>query len=207
MNIRQHVMEAVRAGRLDGEITQRDGVPGLLIHDGRGFIPFDRLGYDEGIDYFDMADFRLYPVASVATNENPETVHRLGTADDEMAAWVWVDGDGDPHHLGDISQVADLYQALGALLLRGEHDPEVVDENDPAWGNSYAIADAVREAMGAGYSDNAAQLADTIREAARQGRIRGATNRNGRWYLPPRTFRYWLVRSQNEKRGRPRKED
>ncbi len=82
---------------------------------------------------------------------------------------------------------------------------EPIDRLDPAWGNHYSIARAVAEAMEYGYSTDPAQMADTIRAAARAGRIRGAAQGDdGRWTVPATTFRAWLMRSQAETRGRPK---
>lgn len=50
------------------------------------------------------------------------------------------------------------------------------------------------------------RIANTIRSAAAAGRIGGATqDGSGAWHFRPATFRAWLVRTRNEKRGRPRR--
>ena len=120
--------------------------------------------------------------------------------------FVWYDGAGYPHLLGTAAEAADLYQAIGAFLLRGELDPEVIDEYDERWGNSFSISEAVAEAIAYGIGDDPEQIANRIRVAAAAGRIRGARNSHGgAWSFSKRTFRGWLVRAKTEKRGRPRK--
>lgn len=204
MNIRLHVLSAIRSG-LPAQITVQATVPGVLFADEKAFIPFADLNYNAALGYYRLSQFP--DEMRECENANPETIHRYGVVDD-WQAYVWLDADGYPHQLGELHQIADLYAALGALLLRDELSPEPVDEFDPAWGQNFDIADAVREAIAYGYVDEgaAARVADTIRAAARAGRIRGATQRNGAWRLPKLTFRSWLVKSSEEKRGRPRKE-
>ena len=205
MNIRQHALRSIRGG-MPARIEVKDGVPGVqFLADDHEFIEFDDLGYTVEFGYYRLSVFP--DVQSDCTNENPETIHRYTSAneDGEEAMYVWMDGDGYPHMLGEAHQVADLYRALRAFLRHGELHPEPIDEFDPSWGNSYDIADAVKEAMDAEYTDNPVQMADSIRAACRAGRIRGVKQMNGRWYIPSRTFRDWLIRSQSDRRGRPRK--
>jgi len=191
---------------MPAQITVQDAASGVLFADEGEFIPYARLGYNAQLGYFDTQS--LPDAISDCENHNPETIHRYGVPDG-WQAYVWLDADGFPHQLGELHQVADLYAALGALLLRGELDQEPVDEFDPAWGQNFDTADAVAEAIAYGYGDagDEARLADTIRAAARTGRIRKACQRNGAWSLPKLTFRDWLVKSSEEKRGRPRKEN
>lgn len=203
MNIRQHVLKAIYSGT-PARIVVRDTVPGVQFDaDDHEFIPLSDLGYNQALGYYRLS---VFPGAiSECDSTNPETVHLLTDSDrDGDPMYVWMDADGDPHLLGELHQVADLYAALGALLLRGEHDQESISEFDPAWGRNYSIAQAVQEALAYGYGDNAEQVADSIRAAARAGRIRGASQVEGKWSIPPRTLRGWLVRSQEQKRGRPR---
>ncbi len=88
--------------------------------------------------------------------------------------------------------------------LRHKIDPEPVGEYDPAWRQNYRIAQAVQKALEFGYAADPAQIADSIRAAARRGAIRGAVQVDGEWSIPKLTLRGWLVRSRDEKRGRPR---
>ncbi len=135
------------------------------------------------------------------------TIHPVqDTAPDMPQMFALVTADGDPYLIGEWSELLDLHAALGAAIAGALAEP--IDRLDPAWGNHYGIARAVQEAIEYGYANDATQMADTIRSAARAGRIRGAAqDPAGRWTVPASTFRGWLVRSQQEQRGRPRKED
>jgi hypothetical protein len=203
MNIRQHVLRSINDG-MPAHITVRDTVPGVQFDaDDHDFIPFEDLGYSQALGYYRLSAFP--DVASECDGANPETIHMLaGSTRDGGPMYVWMDADGDPHLLRELHRAADLYTALGALLLRGEHDAEEISEHDPAWGNNYDIAKAVEEAVAYGYGSDRQQVADSIRAAARAGRIDGAVQVDGKWSIPPRTLRAWLVRSREEKRGRPR---
>lgn len=207
MNIRQHALQSIRSG-MPAQIIARAGVSGVqFLADDAEFIDFDDLNYNPEIGYYRMSIFPDQP--RECTNENPETIHVYEDTSPEEPMFVWSDGDGYPHLLGTEAQAADLWQALADFLLNANLHPEPIDEFDPAWGQNYDIADAVREAIAYGYVDDGdeARMADTIRAAARAGRIRKARQVNGAWMLPKLTFRHWLVRSRDEKRGRPRKGD
>ena len=132
------------------------------------------------------------------------TIHPVtDAAPDAPQMFALVTADGDPYLIGEWSELLDLHAALSAAIAGTLSDP--IDRLDPAWGNHYSIARAVQEAIEYGYSTDAAQIADTIRAAARNGRIRGAAqDPAGRWTVPATTFRAWLVRSLSETRGRPK---
>ena len=136
------------------------------------------------------------------------TIYRMTgpTSDQGEPLFAWRDNSGYMHVLGERSEVSELHTALGALLA-GACEPDTISEYDPAWGRNYSIAQAVEEAIACGYGADRVQLADSIRAACRRGAIRGATQVNGRWSIPPRTLRGWLVRGAEERRGRPRKEE
>ena len=109
----------------------------------------------------------------------------------------------EPYRIGERNPLHDPPAAISAAIAGQLAEP--IDRLDPAWGNHYTIARAVAEAMEYGYANDAAQMADTIRAAARAGRIRGAAQDPAdRWTVPATTFRAWLVRSQGETRGRPK---
>jgi hypothetical protein len=205
MNIRQHVLRSIYGG-MPAHIAVQDTAPGVQFDaDDCEFIPFVDLGYSQALGYFRLSAFP--DTASECDSANPETIHLITrAASDDGIMYAWVDADGDPHRLGELHQAADLYAALGALLLHGQHHPESIGEHDPSWGNNYDIAAAVEEAITYGYGSDRAQVADSIRAAARAGRIGGAVQVDGKWSIPPRTLRGWLVRSREERRGRPRKE-
>ena len=120
-------------------------------------------------------------------------LHPIITADPESPPmYAWITADGEPILIGEHHAVLDLHDAIKQYLAGVTGEP--IADTDPAWGNSYDIGDAVREAEAHGYTDNPAQLADTIRAACRAGRIRGATQTDtGRWMIPRRTFRHWLT--------------
>ena len=137
------------------------------------------------------------------------TIHPVtDTAPDAPAMFALVTRDGDPYLVGEWAELLDLHAALTAAIAGQLAAP--IDRLDPCWGNHYSIARAVAEAVEYGYANDTAQndtvqMADTIRAAARAGRIRGAArDPAGRWTVPATTFRAWLVRSQGETRGRPK---
>ncbi len=131
------------------------------------------------------------------------TQHTIHPVTDMPQMFALVTRDGDPYLIGEWVELLDLHAALTAAIAGQFAEP--IDRLDPAWGNHYTISRAVAEAMDYGYANDAAQMADTIRAAARAGRIRGAAqDPAGRWTVPATTFRAWLVRSQQEQRGRPK---
>lgn len=109
--------------------------------------------------------------------------------------------------IGDIWQAADLYQTLGRLLLHGETDPEEISENDSQWDYMKRIDWAIREYRDFfGDSRPDAEIGNTIRAAAAVKRIWGCSqDSRGNWYFRPESFRGWLTKTRDEKRGRPRK--
>ena len=135
------------------------------------------------------------------------TIYRMTgpTSDQGEPLFAWRDNSGYMHVLGERSEVAELHAALG-VLLAGACEPETISEHDPAWGRNYTISQAVEEAIAYGYGTDRTRLADSIRAACRRGAIRGATQVNGHWSIPPRTLRGWLVKREGERRGRPRRE-
>lgn len=133
-----------------------------------------------------------------------DTIHPYVDADpDAPPMFVLQNGDGDLYLLGERHQVASLHAALTAFLAAGTVG-EPIDSYDHRWGANYTIAAAVQEAIAYGYATDPAQIANSIRTAARAGRITGARVVDGKWSIPRRTLRAWLVRRQAEKRGRPR---
>ena len=205
MNIRQHLLKSILSG-LPARFDVQGAVSGVLFEDEQEFIPLSDLGYSSEIGYYRLSRFPA--AANECDNSNPETIRLLADSDGDgqTPLYVWMDADGEPHMLGELHQAADLYSALGALLHDGRTTGEPISEHDPAWGQNYDIRQAVEEAIVYGYGSDRERLADSIRAAARAGRIRGATNVDGRWSIPPLTLRGWLVRSREEKRGRPRRE-
>lgn len=117
--------------------------------------------------------------------------------------YVWNTGEGHAYLLGDKSEIAALHAALTNALAGNIH-PEPISEYDPVWGMNTDIPGAVREAISYGLDGEPAQIADSIRAAARRGAIRGASVVDGKWSIPKRTLRGWLVRTETERRGRPR---
>jgi hypothetical protein len=201
-NIRLHALKSIREG-MPAIITVVDQQPGLHFPYDDEFIPFCDLGYHPNYGYYRLSV--LPGVMSECDSTNPEQIHSMEQRPDGEQMFAWVDSDGDPHMLGEIWQLADLYQAIGAALA-GQLTPGAISETDDAWGRNFTIARAVQEALETGYGNEAHQMANTIRTAAREGRIRGATqDPTGRWSLPKRQFRHWLVRSKDERRGRPAK--
>ena len=197
MNVREHVVKGIYAG-LGAKLCIEGVASGVQFSDGE-FIPFAELGYNSDLGYFRFSDFP--DEQSDCTNENPETIHRYG-APDGWEAYVWRDADGYLHQLGEIWQVADLAAALMALLQCGDAHPDVVYEDDPGWGMYYTIGDAVKEAIDDGWPDEP-QTANTIRAAARAGRIAGARqDANNRWILHKRQFRHWLIQAKPRRDGR-----
>lgn len=203
MNIRNHALESIRNG-MPATFDTVNRQPGVqFLADDQEFIPFADLGYHPDYGYYRLSV--LPGVASECDAENPEKIHPLEPQPDDEPMFVWMDSDGDPHLLGEKWRMADLYQALHAALV-GQMESGVISEFDDAWGRNFTIARAVQEAMTTGYGNQPEQMANTIRTAAREGRIRGATqDPTGRWSLPKRQFRHWLIHSKQERRGRPTK--
>lgn len=205
MNIRQHILKSIYGG-LPARFDVQDTTPGVMFLDENEFIPFDDLGYTPDLGYYRLSQHPT--VASECDNGNPETVHLLAGSDREGdPMYVWRDADSDLHMLGELRQVADLYEALGQLLYNFRHHPDPISEHDPDWGRNYDIRQSVEEAIAYGYGSDRERVADSIRAAARAGRIRGAVQVDGKWSIPPLTLRGWLVRSRDEKRGRPRRQN
>lgn len=132
------------------------------------------------------------------------TIHPVTDAAPDMPPmFALVTSDGDPYPIGEWSELLDLHAALTNAIAGQLAAP--IDRLDPAWGNHLSIASATAQAIEYGYGNDPQQMADTIRAAARAGRIRGAAqDPAGRWTVPATTFRAWLVRSQSETRGRPK---
>lgn len=143
-----------------------------------------------------ITQFEIYRVATVDT---------ISDAVDPMFA---IRDDADQLYLvGERHLAQELHNLLRAFLS-GEIQPEIISEDDPRFGGHISIAEAVEEAIAAGYYERGDEdrARNSINVAAAAGRIRGAAQgTTGRWTFPPRTFRGWLVRSQADPRGRPRK--
>lgn len=202
MNIRDHIRKAIHEGLL-AQFTQQNGRAGILFHDEGEFIPFDDLNYNSTYGYYRLSQFP--DLQRDCTNENPETLH-YGKDFHEWRPIIWADSGGNLSMIGDIWQAADLYQALGRLLLHGETDPEEVSENDASWYYMKRMDWAVAEYKSV-FPDSGAdsQIRNTIGTAARHGRIWGcAQDDTGAWHFRPECFRGWLVKTRDEKRGRSR---
>lgn len=202
-NIRAHARRSINQG-MQAKFAVRELKAGVqFLADDQEFIPFADLGHHPDYGYYRLSEWP--GVVSECDAKNPEKIHPLEPQPDDEQMFVWIDSDGDPHNLGELWRMADLYQALHAALA-GEVESDPIDELDDAWGRNFTIARAVQEALTTGYGNEPAQVANTIRTAAREGRIRGATqDPSGRWSLPKRQFRHWLIRSKQERRGRPAK--
>jgi hypothetical protein len=219
MNIRQHILIAIN-DRLPAQRIVRDGVPGVLFtgpdEPAAGeFIPFAHLGVNQIYGYFDMR--ALAGVASDCTNENTESLHVVLTGQDDFdrgedrRMYVWSQAEsGIDVMLGEVWQVADLYQALRAFVERGETG-EPLDEEEVVTG---LFADWLQAADAAYVASRAnperfpdpedAQLQNSIRVAGAAGRIRTRQGESGRTYYKRTAVEEWAAR--DETRGRPRKE-
>lgn len=204
MNIRDHIRRAITGG-LPAEFAQRNGEAGILFHDEGEFIPFSDLNYSNTYGYFRIS--QLPDIDRDCTNENPETLHYGKDFSDEWRPIIWADSGGTLSMIGDIWQVADLYQALGRLLMHGENDSEEISENDTQWDYMKRIDWAIREYRDFfGDSRPGAEIGNTIRAAAHAKRIWGCSqDSTGAWYFRPECFRGWLTKTCNEKRGRSQK--
>lgn len=202
MNIRDHIRRELRS--LPASFTQQAGQAGVIFHDENEFIPFDDLNYNSEYGYYRLSQFP--DLQRDCTNENPETLHHGKDFGDDWKPLIWADSGGNLNMIGDVWQAADLYQALGRMLLHDEMDSEEISENDASWDYMKRIDWAVKEYrdyMEDGRSD--AQIANTIRAAADRGAIHGCSQtESGAWFFRPPAFRGWLVKARDEKRGRPR---
>lgn len=190
-NIRTHVLRSIREG-MEASFAVQNGWSGVLFHDEKEFIPFSNLGYNAELGYFRIALFSNEK--NETTPDNPETIHRCDYPDWE--AYAWLDADGFAHLLGEPYQMADLHAALGAFLHRGKLAPEVVDPDDPAWGQSISLEEAVLRAAEAGYAGN---VIGAIRKAAGDRTIPGSYRTGtGAWRFNQRKFLHWLNTSAEE---------
>lgn len=128
-------------------------------------------------------------------------LHRVNFSVLAAPLFVWQTADGDVLLLGTLAECGEIAAAIQAAA-NGEPVPEL-SEYDPALTPAWTVEEAAAEAQAIGYDGDPAQLPQTIRAAARRGSIRGATQIEGRWSLPRRTFRHWLQRHMAESRGRP----
>lgn len=200
MNIRDHIRKEIKT--LHAEFTQRGGKSGVLFHDENEFIPFDDLNVNREYGYYRISAFP--DIERECTNENPETLHR-GVDFHEWEPIIWADSGGNLTLIGDSWQAADLYHALGEYLHNGILQPDAISEDDFAWDYMKRIDWAISEYRG--YTGDARtddQIGNTIRAAAKAGRIHGSSqDGQGNWYFNPSRFRGWLVKTKDENRGRP----
>lgn len=193
-NIRDEVLGAVNRGE-SIEFCNVGVTAGVMYQS--EFIPFSDLGYNRKSGFFKISENP--DKVNSCDRTNLETVH-MGNYDD-WDGYVWSDSGGTLHLLGEKWQIADLHEALTKFLVEGEYDPEVVEPDDPAWGETYSIAGAVIEAMDYLphlFADHQV-AADTIRSAARRGSVPGAYKLGDRWVFHRRKFRGWLVRKGQQK--------
>ena len=202
MNIRDHIRKAITEG-LPAHFAQQEGKAGVFFHDENEFIPFDDLNVNQEYGYYRLSQFP--DVQRDCTNENPETLH-YGKDFHDWKPLIWADSGGNLNMVGDVWQAADLYQALGRLLLHGETDPEEISENDSQWDYMKRIDWAIAEYRTfTGDERPDEKIGNTIRVAADKKRIRGCSrDSRGNWYFRPAPFRGWLIKTRDEKRGRPR---
>ena len=203
MNIRDHIRKAITGG-LPAEFAQHAGKAGVLFYDENEFIPFDDLNVNAEYGYYRLSQFPN--LQRECTNDNPETLHYGKDFGDDWKPIIWADSGGNLSMIGEVWQAADLYQALGRLLLQGEIEPEEISENDASWDYMKRIDWAVKEYRDF-TQDNRPddQIANSIRAAAHRGAIWGCSqDSRGAWYFRPEAFRCWLVKTRDEKRGRPR---
>lgn len=114
---------------------------------------------------------------------------------------VFDDGDGpmwavlpddatDGFIVGEWPEVEAIHAALVRLLESGQADEEI-SSLDERLGMKWLTVTEAAQAWSVSV--------DTVRWAARNGRIRGAEKQHGRWRFPQRTFLHWL-RSHRPKR-------
>lgn len=128
-------------------------------------------------------------------------LHKVNITGHDEPFFVWLTPDGDALLLGYFGECAALALAITGMI-NGEPVPEM-SQYDAAITPTWSIEEAAAEAIELGYHGDAARLTKTIRAAAGRGAIRGAAQVDGRWRLPRRTFRHWLIQHQTETRGRP----
>lgn len=204
MNIRNHIRHTITEG-LSAKFSQQAEKAGIIFYDKNEFIPFDDLNYNSEYGYYRMSQFPN--LQRDCTNENPETIHYGKDFSEDWKPIIWADSGGNLTMIGDIWQAADLHQALKALLENGAVDAEEISENDPAWDYMKRIDWAVKEYLDF-FPDSPLdddQIRNSIRAAANAARIHGCSQDDtGNWYFRPAAFRGWLVKTRDEKRGRPR---
>ena len=128
-------------------------------------------------------------------------LHKVNITGTDETMFIWQTPDGDALLLGTLGECAEIALAITGMV-NGAPVPEL-SEYDEAITPVWSIEEAAAEAIEHGYPGDMARLTKTIRAAAGRGAIRGAAQVDGRWRLPRRTFRHWLMTHQRETRGRP----
>lgn len=208
-NIRAHSTRSIIRG-MSAKKDVVDLVAGIRFTDEDQFIPYSDLGYNSELGYYQISQFP--DAKNETTPENHEHIHPYDNEHDYEAvgddgkpweAYVWIDGDGFAHLLGDIAQVADLYNALGDLLIHGKHQEEKIGDNHPVWGKPLSISQAVdmaNEHDPDKYPINESTKAN-IRAAAVAGRLHAEKDRSNRWIFPQYEFWQWLNDDDMHKSG------
>jgi excisionase family DNA binding protein len=106
---------------------------------------------------------------------------------------IMPDDDGPGYLVGEIVEVVALRDALDRLVETGQHDGEISHLDERLGWTWLTVPEA---------ADEYGVPRDTVRWAARNGRIGGAKKDGGQWRFPAATFRGWLRRKYQ--RGRPR---
>ncbi len=120
--------------------------------------------------------------------------------------YYWQDGAGPLRQLGTYGEVAEMAYRIVDTLTFGNFAaiPDLPEQPAEA-ALCYTVPEAVSAAQG--LDADKRRLAESIRSAARAGRIAGAYRTpEGYWRLPVAAFNAWIAEHAEQRRGRPRKE-
>lgn len=107
-------------------------------------------------------------------------------------------------YLGNGFELTAIYEALDAWLMQ-QRPIRSLPCPPPDEPEFYTVPEAVSAAQG--LDADKRRFSETIRSAARAGRITGAYRTpEGYWRLPVAAFNAWLAEHAEQRRGRPRKE-
>lgn len=122
--------------------------------------------------------------------------------------FYWQHGAGPLRQLGNYGEAAEMAYAV-IDRFSGKNPapipdlPEQLAEAAPC----YTLPEAVSAAFRPWLDTSERRLSDSIRSAARNGRIKGAYKTpEGYWRLPVAAFNAWIASYSEQKRGRPRRE-
>ena len=126
----------------------------------------------------------------------------------QATQFVWKQGAGPLRLLGTYGEAAEMaYSIIDHFSgKRTDPIPELTELPESQLAPFLTVPEAVASAMAAGLDTDKRRLSDSIRSAAREGRIAGAyRTAEGYWRLPVAACNAWIAEHAEQRRGRPRK--